>query len=262
MANYSLGEAVLETRADMSGLKKGLDKGRRTSKSLFSKAGGMLGNALSVAAGIGITKLPGMIMGVGKSIIGMVEDAGQLQQVSNTFDSLTASIGTTSDVMLVEMRGATRGMVSDADLMQASNKLMSMGLASSTEEAGKLAEMATQLGSAMGEDATASMENFALMMANQSIPRLDSFGISSGKVRERIKELMDATEGLTREQAFNQAVMEQGAEAMKRVGEQGGGAAGSMARLKTSFANIKDTLMMALLPYAEKVLTWISTLVD
>ena len=45
----------------------------------------------------------------------------------------------------------------------------------------------------MGNGATESMENFALMLANQSILRLDSFGISSGKVTARIEELMSAT---------------------------------------------------------------------
>lgn len=52
-------------------------------------------------------------------------------------------------------------------------------------------------------------------------------GISSGAVLARINELMEATAGLMREEAFNIAVMEQAAVIMERVGEQGEGTAGS-----------------------------------
>jgi len=57
------------------------------------------------------------------------------------------------------------------------------------------------------------------MLANQSILRLDTFGISSGKVRTRITELMEATKDMTREEAFQIAVFEQGEIAMARLGD-------------------------------------------
>lgn len=201
------------------------------------------------------------VVGLGSALVKATLDAAKIENVEKTFTKLAASINTTSEALLGDMQKATRGMVRDSDLMQAANKFMAMGLASSAEEAANLAETATQLGMAMGEDATESMEAFALMMANQSIPRLDTFGISSGKVKARINELMEATEGLTREQAFNQAVMEQAEVTMARVGEQSGGMAGTMARLKASFSNIKNTIGKAFLPVAEKVLRWVADLV-
>jgi hypothetical protein len=84
------------------------------------------------------------------------------------------------------------------------------------------------------------MDNFVLMLANQSVPRLDSFGISSGKARERILELMATVPGMTRETAFMTAVMEQGAIAMEKVGEQSGGAVGAAARLNVAMTNLKN----------------------
>jgi hypothetical protein len=204
---------------------------------------------LSISRAIARTKL-------GSGLLGVITDAIGLEGTTNTFDALTKSIGTDAVTALDQLREATRGMVADADLMQAGNKFLAMGLADTSEGAAELAEVATQLGMAMGEDATASMENFALMMANQSIPRLDSFGISSGAVRERINELMETTEGMTREAAFNQAVMEQAAITMEKVGEQGGGAAGSMARIQTVIANLKTEIGQYFLPIAEKVLNW------
>ena len=139
-------------------------------------------------------------------------------------------------------------MVNDADLMYSSSKLMSMGLAGSNEEAARLLEISTQLGSAMGVDATQAAEDFALMLANQSIPRLDTFGISSGIVRQRIEEMMAADQNLTREQAFLNATLEQAEITLGKVGEQGVGAAADMDRMKANIDNLKTAIGERFLP--------------
>ncbi len=203
----------------------------------LGKTAGIVGGALGVAGGA-VVKFAG----------DLATSAAPAEAVTNTFKNLAASIGEEAAPMLEELRQATRGMVADTDLMQATNKFMSMGLADSSEEAAKLAEMATQLGSAMGLDATTAMGDFALMLANQAIPRLDNFGISSGQVRTRIDELMAADQNLTREQAFMQAVMEQGETSMAKIGEQSGTTAASMAQVKAQIENLKISMGTALLP--------------
>jgi len=146
-----------------------------------SKVMGGFGDKLSkvgaVAGGVALTG----VAALGAGIVKMTMDAMALEPTRITFDNLTKSIGTTADSMLDKLRPATMGVVADADLMAAANKLMNMGLADSEEKAAKLANMATTLGIAMGKDAKGAMEEFTLMLANQSIPRLDTFGISSGK---------------------------------------------------------------------------------
>jgi chromosome segregation ATPase len=153
-----------------------------------------------------------------KKAFDFAKEGAQLETVRDTFDSLAKSVNSTSEAMLVGLRAATEGMVSDTDLMMSANRFLAMGLAATADEAAELSRVAVSLGAAMGKDATAAMEEFALLMANQSIPRLDTFGISAGKVRTRIKELMAANEGLTREGAFNQAVMEEAAISMDKLG--------------------------------------------
>ena len=224
------------------------------------KAKGVLGGFTSSVAGLGKTLAIGLAGGVaavgavGAAIGKLAMDATKIEPVRRSFENLSKSIGETSQAMLTELRQATMGAMRDADLMQAGSKLMAMGLASSREEAGKLAKMATALGVAMGEDAGTALENFTLMLANQSIPRLDTFGISSGKVRERILELMEANKSLTREQAFMQAVMEQGAIAMAKVGDVSDTSAITMAQLGTILANLKDTVGTAFIPVLKAVL--------
>ncbi len=176
--------------------------------------------------------------------IGVAVDAlkrgAEVEATAATFDQLSASIGTTSRVLMQEMRAATSNTVSDFDLMQSANRLMAMGLATSAEEAGKLSKVAVQLGAAMGKGPTEAMEEFALLMANQSIPRLDTFGISAGKVRTRIKELQEQTPGLTREMAFMQATMEEAEISMGKLGDSTDNVAGDLARVETAWTNLND----------------------
>lgn len=229
--------------------------GKNNAEGVFSNVMGMLGNLGKVAAGLAVGAAAG-VLALGGAIGKLAVDAASVDMVRQSFDALTASIGETSDTMLADLRSATNNMVADADLMKSANQLISMGLANSSEEAAKLSEMAVRLGGAMGGDAVGSMEAFALMLSNQSIPRLDSFGISSAAVRGRIDELMSSTQGLTREEAFLQAVMEQGTTAMERLGTAGTeGAAVSLAQLKATFENLKTELGSAFLPALEAIVT-------
>lgn len=224
--------------------------------------GGALSSIGKIAGGI---LAADAIKKIGAQVVGMVTDAARLEGVERTFGNLAKTIGSDATEAIWKLREATSGLVSDADLMQAGNKFMAMGLAKSADEAANLSKIATQLGAAMGNDATASMENFALMLANQSILRLDSFGISSGKVRERIDELMKADKSLTREQAFMTATMEQAELAMAKVGDQTTTTGASLDKIKAKFENIKIMLGKAFLPVFAQVLEkveWLMTLLE
>jgi hypothetical protein len=131
------------------------------------------------------------------------------------------------------------GAISKLTAAQNAARLFSMGLAETSDEAGKLTEMAITLGAAMGKGPQDAFEEFTLLLANQSIQRLDTFGISAGQVRERIKELQQETEGLSRTQAFNIAVMEQGQVSLDALAESGFEAATETDRLKASWEDLK-----------------------
>ena len=141
----------------------------------------------------------------------------QSVRTRNAFYAISGGADEASE-RLAAMQRATRGAISEQAAMESANRLMQMGLANNAQELEKVTTMAVRLGTAMGRDANASIEEFALLLANQSIPRLDTFGISAGKTRERINELRAANEGMTRETAFMTAVMEQGEESLQRLG--------------------------------------------
>jgi len=128
-----------------------------TAKDQASKRIGGIKNALG-----GIAKVAGGTAGaiglISAAAFKLASDATAVDTTRQTFDKLTTSIDTSSQTMLGQLRQATQGMVSDFELMQSSNKLMSMGLADSSESASNLTEMAVTLGQAMGTGADAVNE--------------------------------------------------------------------------------------------------------
>lgn len=226
--------------------------------SLGSKAAGIAKGGLRVATA-GVVALGAAAVGAAVLIGKLALAAAEVEGIRTTFVTLTSDMGTYDEV-IGRVRESTRGMISDTDLWAGANKLLGMDIATTDEELNTHLEMATQLGTAYGDNENA-IENWALMMANQSIPRLDSFGISSANVRLRIDELTEADESLSREEAFKIAVMEEGRLAMERVGEQGDGMAASMARWKASTENLKNSLGRAFLPALEAVMVPLQKLI-
>jgi hypothetical protein len=239
----SLDKNLKKTTSSVDGMKKRMEGVTAVSKKM-AKVGSVAFGALAL------------------TMRSFVNEAMEAERVTVTFDAMTKSIGTTSVQAVEGLRKATRGLVNDTELMKAGNKFMAMGLATNTDEMNQLSEMATKLGSAMGNDATSSMENFALMLANQSILRLDSFGISSGKVRERILELTTGTEQLTREQAFMQATMEAGQASMDKLGETALTNGEKMQAFNARMANLKQTIGDALIPVLTKLLDTVQPVID
>ncbi|GAF97811.1 unnamed protein product, partial [marine sediment metagenome] len=140
------------------------------------------------------------------------------ERVEERFGKFAEEAGGATEILEAFQVGAG-GAASEMDAMLSSSKLLQMGLVDNADEMTTVVEMATRLGDQTA-DVTSRVEDFALMLANQSIPRLDNFGISSGQVRERIAELMGSVEGMTRETAFMQATMEAGGESLDILGER------------------------------------------
>lgn len=170
----------------------------------------------------------------------------QSQAVEEKF---TAMAGGTAQARqyLEALTQATDGTVDKMTLMAAGTQMLSMGLANSAEQAAELATMAVRLGNAQ-ESASERITKFDMLLANQSVEVLDSYGISSAKVRARILELQAATAGLSREEAFKIAVLEQGRTALERLGDAGTGATQATDRLSAAFTDAKVVVGQQLAP--------------
>jgi hypothetical protein len=195
-----------------------------------------LGTAMNAAvAGFGVAGFASVVSDLNK--IGT-----EAQGMSQIFEAMAGSTAN-ADAMLNQLRATTGNVVSDFDLMSGASQLMRMGLASNAEEVNQLIEMAVKLKKPT-ESASEAIENFSLMLANQSVARLDSFGIASGTVRARIDELLASGQALNREEAFTMAVMEQGEQAILRLGDAADISVTAVNKLETKFANLRAELGM------------------
>jgi len=196
-------------------------------------------------------------LGIGLSVAGVKIAAkatyelgvlgAQSLRTKRAFEAISGGALSAAD-NLNAMRRATRGAMSEQAMMASANQLLQMGLATNAAELEKVTTMATRLGSAMGKEAGPAVAEFSLMLANQSIPRLDTFGISASKVRARILELQAATPGLSREMAFMTATMEEGEAAMGRLGDAVDDELLANERLAASWADLKAMAGEALAP--------------
>jgi hypothetical protein len=165
----------------------------------------------------------------------------ELQTTTERFGKLAASIGTTADVMLGKLREATKGMISDAELMASASGIVSLKLADNEEQVVRLATVVGTLGW--------DMQQVILTFANLSTMRLDALGLSVDEVKQKQKELMD--QGMSTAAAFKEAVIQAG-EARLDVGGVSESEAGVQARLRRPSRTLRTPFWKAPLPPCHK----------
>lgn len=198
------------------------------SGSKFGGLGTMIAGAFTVAAAQKIISF-----GVEMANLGT-----EVNATKAIFEQLVTPMGDVEDIM-ARLREATLNTASDNDIRTGANMLMRMNIAENPEELENILAMITRLKSPT-EDLGTAINNFSLMMANQSVLRLDSFGLSSGRVRARILELLESGQALDREEAFKMATLEEGARAIERLGSAATTAATPLARLEVAIQNITE----------------------
>jgi hypothetical protein len=215
-------------------------KGQETATKIKASFSG-LGDAISgqlagVAAGFGVTAIAA---GLSSVAVGSFKAAEQAKVATSAFTNLSGSANI-ARINLQAMDRATRGLISDTEQMQIANQLLGMRIVQTSDQLEQVVGVSRRLGKEFrGLGAREAAEEFAIMIANMSVARLDSFGLSSGKVRERIEELMRTTEGMTREQAFFQATMEEAENTLQRLGPEITTSADEVARLGSAWKDLQ-----------------------
>lgn len=187
--------------------------------------------------------LSGAIAAAGISqVIQLVGEYNQLgtQVNANTriFSALTQGMGDQAMIM-AQLRESTGGVVSDLDLMAGSNKLLKLGIVDSADGMSHLLDMIVKL-KAPTESVTDAISDFGALLANESVLRLDNFGLSSARVRERVEELKNA--GLDASAAFKQATFEEMEKQIGRLGDAADVAETNLAKLQTRIENVQQAI--------------------
>jgi hypothetical protein len=204
-------------------------------------------DALKTAAKV--TAAAFVALKVAQEAIKWVKLGAQVEAVEDRFIAFAGGTEEAEEFLAAFNKGA-QNTVDEMTAMEKSAKLLQMGLATDTDEMEQMAAMATKLG-----DQTISagkrIDDFSLLLANQAVRRLDNFGMSSGRVRDRIDELLKSGQALNREQAFKMAVLEEGTAALTKLGDTSQSSAVKIEQSEASFANMKTSVAELALAYTE-----------
>lgn len=199
--------------------------------------------SMAVYAGVA-----GAALGVAKKAFDMGKEGAQLEYVRGKFDRLAESIGTTSNVLLTDLREATKGTRSDMELIGSAADFMSLGLAKSRDQVVRL----TRVAGALNMD----MNQLVLTLANKTTMRFDQLGVSVDGFDERVKKLEKS--GLDVNAAFTEAFLQQAEEQIRLVGDAADTGAGQIAQMEARVANLSDTFKLKLAPAVVGAIDWLN----
>lgn len=218
-----------EITADTKGLERGLDRTEQGLKKAAGSAQQTGSRFTEMASRLNVAQQAfGMTAAAAGQVWSVLEEGAALNLAKDRFDNLTASIGTTSDALTNDLKAATGGMVSDADLMTSATSMISLGLGKTSDEIVDLVSLTSQLGW--------DQQQLVMTLANNSTMRLDALGLSMEDVQKRAKAL--EAQGYSTDKAFDMAVIQAGQAKLELLGSAADTGAGAMQRLTVQWENM------------------------
>lgn len=220
-----------KVKQDIQGIKGAGEDSSGAVKGFGGALDGLMGKAALVA---------GAVVAVGaamKEVYETAREGAELDFARDKFDALAQSIGTTSTALTTDLRNATSGLVSDAELISSAGDIMSLGLAKSHDEVVRLSRVAGEL--------DMNMNQLVLTLTNQTTMRFDALGVSVAGFDEKLQALKDT--GMDTQEAFTEAFLQQAEEQIGKVGSVAESAVGSFKLMEAGMANLADAAKQNLL---------------
>ena len=218
--------------ADTSGLERGLASARGGMNNLAGSMGDAGGGIDVMMISMNQAfELAGKLADGIKKVYDTAREGAQLEYARQRFDNLSDSIGTTSSLLLGDMRLATKGTISDFELMGSASDLMALGLAKSHNEVIRLTTVSGELGM--------NMNQLVLALTNQSTMRFDQLGISVDGFDDKVQKLK--LTGMSAGDAFKEAFIVQAEEALGLQGSMADMTIGDFMRMEAAFKNFSDS---------------------
>lgn len=253
----NLGGSVLGTIPGVGGLLKG------GAQALGGIAGGVvqlganLGGQL-VESLLGAVKV-GLVAGLGVTIAAAVR-AAEGQQLRGAFAGITASLGEDASASLDKFKTATRGLVSELDLIQQFNQAVQLQAVKTSDEFAALADTAILLGKAVGRGPVESINDLTVGLGRQSPRILDNLGIivdaekayadyaaSVGKSADELSDMEKRT-------AFTTAAINRMKDAAGPLAGATGGVADKFTQFKVSISDLLEKAGQPLLGILGEIL--------
>lgn len=178
--------------------------------------------------------------------IEFVKFGASVQRAASSLNALAKGAGHSGDEIVKSIQVASDFTIDKMTAMESANKAMLLGVAESPEEFARLAEYATKLGRAMGQDAAKSIDDFVTAAGRQSKMIADNLGlmISAEDANKRYAETNGiAAASMTDQQkkaAFLQEMLRQAEEKTVALGDANLTAADKMDIANAAFADAKS----------------------
>ena len=157
---------------------------------------------------------------VGTSFVQLLSESNRLKGTDLAFRNITtnalgAGVG---DTLIDSLNLRFGSIATESDLKEFANSVIAIDAATSAKDVERLAEVGLGLGKAFGRTPDEAIRSFSLLLSNESIRRLDTFGISAIQVRDRIAEIRKELPDISRSEAFYIAFDEAAAISLQKVG--------------------------------------------
>ena len=212
--------------------KKGLSEAATAAKNFTGKIG-MVTTAL---------------VGAGAAIGKFAERGTKVTNVAGAFEKKVGDL----DAALMNMRTATRGLVSDYELMEQANLALTMGSVKNVTEFNTLAKTAQTLGRALGVDAAFALQSLNVGMARQSKLILDNLGLmidvekANRNYATALGMTVDKLTDAQKAEAFRVEVMSQAKQLTDGLGESTYTAGDAFRVMVTELKNTADGIAQTL----------------
>lgn len=186
------------------------------------------------------------VVGAGSMLMDFGAQGAGIEAVRQQFDQSAAAAGMVGPALLESMQAASRGAISEYDLMLAANKALMLGVADTATEFDALLRFAEQRGTALGMGAAAAFDDLVTGIGRGSALILDNLAITPENIATATEvyaaSLGKATDELTdfeKKQALVNSVM---AEAAAITPTDASGQVAAYGSINAELSNLRDNL--------------------
>lgn len=192
------------------------------------------------------------VVGYGLALTKLADRGGQVIAVAQAFTRVVGD----QEAALIKLRKATQGLISDYDLMAGFNRAVTLGAAKTVDEFAELADVAINLGRALGVDAGHALESLTIGIGRQSRLVLDNIGLivkveeANERYADSLGKTVDELTQVEQKEAFRTAAMEAARKKLEELGRTQETNAQLLGRIRTLYQNIRDEIgkLIALSP--------------
>ena len=199
---------------------------------------------MAVAAGA----IAGVVAGAAAAIGKLGERGADINDVRDSFKTLTGAVGESSGVMLGKLRTATLGVVSDFELMKTVNKGLSQGLDLTADQFATVGDVAAVLADCTGGDLKSAFDTLTQAMATGQDRTLKTIGLNidaekatkayADSIHKKVSELTEDE----KKQAISNAILEEGRRILDQSGKAQVDFADKVGQSRTTVANFVDSI--------------------